>query len=100
MAEDRKFKEAEFHDVLRNEKLKDNPSEFERLTSNYKFYSITRKSGDFVGKFLFKNYQNKKVLDYCCGEGEISVSFAKQGIRVVGIDISDVSIEKAKKLAI
>lgn len=100
MENNRKNQEAKFHDTLRGENLKKDSSEFERLTSNYKFYSIVKRSSDFIKKIMGDKYKNKKVLDYCCGEGEESVSFAKQGIDIVGIDISDVSIEKAKKLAL
>lgn len=99
MTEDRKNKEAQLHDKLRDEKLKGDFLEFERLTSNLKFYSVTKRSSDFIKKKMLKDYQGKKVLDYCCGEGEVSVSLAKQGIEIIGIDISDVSIEKSKKLA-
>ncbi len=96
MIEERKNKEAEFHDTLRHEKLKDNSLEFERLTSNYKFYSITRESQNFVDKFLIKNCSGKKVLDYCCGEGKISIFLAENGADAFGIDISPVSIQNAK----
>lgn len=99
MTEDRKHQEAEFHDILRDEKLKDNSLEFERLTSNYKFYSITRKSQNFVDSFLIKNCYDKKVLDYCCGDGDLAIFLAENGAEAFGIDISPVSIQNAKKEA-
>ena len=93
---DRKHQEAEFHDILRDEKLRDNSLEFERLTSNYKFYSITRRSQNFVDSFLINNCSGRRVLDYCCGDGQITVFLAENGADAFGIDISPVSIQNAK----
>lgn len=97
--EDRKHQEAKFHDILRDEKLKDNSLEFARLTSNIKFYSITRRSQKFVNNFLIKNCSGKRVLDYCCGDGDLTIFLAENGAEAFGIDISSVSIQKAKKRA-
>ena len=99
MKEDRKEQEAKFHDTLRDEKLKDSPLEFERLTSNYKFYSITRRSQNFVDGFLINNCSGRRVLDYCCGDGQNTVFLAKNGADAFGIDISPVSIQNAKEKA-
>ncbi len=40
-----------------------------------------------------------KVLDLAMGEGRNAVFLAQQGFQVIGFDVSDVAIEKAKKLA-
>jgi len=96
MTEGRKYQEAKFHDTLRDEKLKGSSSDFERLTSNYKFYSITRRSQNFVDNFLIKNCSGRRVLDYCCGDGQNTVFLAENGADAFGIDISPVSIENAK----
>jgi ubiquinone/menaquinone biosynthesis C-methylase UbiE len=96
MIEERKNKEAKFHDILRDEKLQDNSLEFERLTSNYKFYSITRRSQNFVDSFLINNCSGRRVLDYCCGDGKNTIFLAKNGADAFGIDISPVSIQNAK----
>jgi ubiquinone/menaquinone biosynthesis C-methylase UbiE len=93
MIEPRKQKEAGFHDRLRGEE----PKEDKRLTSNRRFYSITRKSQQFVNDFLVKNCSGKKVLDYCCGDGDTAVFLAERGAEAVGIDISPVSIRNAKE---
>ena len=96
----RKQKEAEFHNKLRREALEKDKDAFKYLTSNIKFYSITRKSRTFVNNRLLQRCKNRKVLDYCCGNGEIVIFLAKNGAKAVGIDISPVSIENCKKNAI
>ena len=40
-----------------------------------------------------------KLLDLGCGEGRDAVYFAKQGFDVVGLDLSPLGLEKAKKYA-
>lgn len=100
MVEERKQKEKEFHNVLRGEELKGDKLKYQYLTFNRKFYSIARSSQNFVKELLLKKCKNKKILDYCCGDGDFSIFLAKNGIEVFGIDISEVSIEKAKKKAL
>ena len=43
------------------------------------------------------NVQGKKVLDFGCGNGWLSIGYAKKGADVWGFDISGELIEKAKK---
>src|SRR3989338_9547287 len=93
----RKKQEAIFHDAVRDKNLEENSEEFSRLTSNRKFYSITRKSWSFTEQWLDQRCNNKKVLDYCCGDGELTIKLAKKGANAFGIDISPLSIENAKK---
>ncbi len=91
-SEARKEKEAAFHDAVRDE----NYSDFSRLTTNKKFYAITRKSNAFTESWLSKMCQGNKVLDYCCGEGVLTRKLAKKGAFAYGIDISPFSINKAR----
>lgn len=98
--EERKRKEAEFHNKLRAKALKEDKTKYEYLTSNRKFYSVVRSSRAFINEWLLQRCPNKKVLDYCCGDGGVSLFLAKNGAEVTGIDISKVSIEAAKKGAI
>jgi len=95
--ENRKEKEAEFHDKIREGQLEE--KDIDRFASNKKFYSVNRESVDFVNDFLAKRYAGKKVLDYCCGNGDQAISLAKKGIVAFGIDISEASIKNAKGLA-
>lgn len=106
--EERKNEEKAFHDALRSndafgqrwspslEKIiQENP-----LWTNMKYYAIERKSRDFVLNWLYQECPQKTVLDYCCGNGEDSLLIAQHGARkVVGIDISGVSIENCTRRA-
>jgi ubiquinone/menaquinone biosynthesis C-methylase UbiE len=105
--EKRKKQEKEFHDVLRTnsfgqrwsleleEKIQSDP-----LWDNMKFYSIERLSRERVLSWFQENSPGKRILDYCCGNGDDSLYIARQGAReVVGIDISAVSIQNCRLLA-
>jgi ubiquinone/menaquinone biosynthesis C-methylase UbiE len=99
MIENRKQEEIDLQNKIRNNELKENTEDYQRLTSNRKFYSIVRKSIKFLNDYLFKKYKGKKVLDYGCGDGDVAVFLAKNGIEMVGIDIADIRIKKARQLA-
>jgi ubiquinone/menaquinone biosynthesis C-methylase UbiE len=98
-ADRRKREEAEFHDHLRGAELAEDRGEYERLTSNRRFYSIDRKSRRFIADWLATRCRGKRVLDYCCGDGYYSLVVARNGGTAVGIDISPVSIENCKRQA-
>lgn len=97
---ERKRKEIEFHDKVRGKALLENEAEYEYLTSNRKFYSIVRSSRDFVNEWLGQRCPGKKALDYCCGNGGVSLFVAKSGAEAIGIDISGESIKNARDNAI
>jgi len=87
-------KDVETKEYITNEK------EFNYHFSNIKFYSITQSSFAYRDSLLFSNIDNKIVLDYCCGNGEIAIAMAKAGAKKAhGIDISEVSISNADSLA-
>jgi SAM-dependent methyltransferase len=106
--DDRKLMEAEFHDALRQahpEQIwtpeKDLEFEADPLWANMKYYSVERKNRAYVTRWLEQHCRGKDVLDYCCGNGFDSVRIA-QGMQprsVVGIDISEVSIEHSRERA-
>ena len=96
--ETRKKEEAEFHNFLRE--LKEGAPEYERYTSNKKFYSVTRGSVAYLENWLKSRCRNgAKVLEYGCGTGGFSFFLASLGAQVVGIDISDVGISQAREEA-
>ena len=101
----RKQQEKEFHDHLREDSFYQRWSPEEESDdskwSNVRFYSIERKSRHFVENWLQQRSPNKRVLDYCCGNGADAIFAAQSGAaEAVGIDISDVSIANCKKQAI
>ncbi|MCF6276845.1 MAG: methyltransferase domain-containing protein [Candidatus Magasanikbacteria bacterium] len=59
-------------------------------------------SGDLFdcAKKYISDFKNKTILEIGCGNGEISVWFAKNGANVYGLDISDESISIAKRRSI
>ena len=96
--EQRKRDEAEFHD--RREFLRHHDKEaYERMTRNKKYYSITRRSVEFVEQWLRERCTGKRLLDYCCGTGQVSFQAALYGAEVTGIDISAESIESCLEQA-
>jgi len=97
--ERRKREEAEFHDRLRSASLADDRTEYEHLTSNKRFYAIDRRSRRFIEEWLISRCRGKRVLDYCCGNGMYSLVVGRNGGTAVGIDISPVSIENARRSA-
>jgi ubiquinone/menaquinone biosynthesis C-methylase UbiE len=51
-------------------------------------------------EYLGRRSQGRRVLDYCCGNGFEALRLAKSGAReVVGIDISEKSIENCRRQA-
>ena len=47
---------------------------------------------------LVGNTKNKRVLDLGCGDGRYSIIFAKQGARVIAIDVSEHQLNIAKQI--
>jgi ubiquinone/menaquinone biosynthesis C-methylase UbiE len=108
----RKIAEKEFHDSIRTvtgdahvadtrwtpeleETIGSNP-----MWTNMKYYAIERKSRQRVLDWFQANCPGKNVLDLCCGNGDDSVLIAQYGAKaVLGLDISDVSVENCRKLA-
>lgn len=64
-----------------------------------KYYSITFNTSKLYKDILYSNVSGKVILEYGCGEGSESFGLAQKGAYVYGIDISDVAIEKAQKIA-
>ncbi|MGH7451313.1 MAG: class I SAM-dependent methyltransferase, partial [bacterium] len=60
-----------------------------------KYYTITQRSRTFYEACLQSNSKNKTVLEYGCGPGSHAFFLARQAVRVIGIDISEVAIAQA-----
>ena len=73
------------------------------MTKEYLKYTgykrcVDLKKLDFMVQSLQISFDNKDVkgLDLGCGEGNVTIPLASLGYRMVGIDISEEEIEKAK----
>lgn len=115
--EDRKLKEIEHSDRRRSivtgyeyhtdtaedqreASFVEGSEEYAKHFSNMKFYSVTKSSFAHRDALLYENIAGAVALDYCCGNGEVALEMARRGARkVYGIDISEVAIANARKLA-
>ena len=88
---EKNIREKQFHNALQSQ-----PKErFENI-----FYKAIYKLNEDFFKYLEKNVKNSEVLDYGCGVGSSIEKVIKYNPKkIFGIDISEVSIEKAKKRA-
>lgn len=89
---DRLESERAFHNALF--------SENHRVATD-RFYSITRNSAALYVRSIEELGANKRVLELGCGDGNSASAFelAKLNANVVGIDISEVAVEKANQRA-
>lgn len=98
--ETRKQKEKDYHNLKRDE-TSGSSERTAYISPQKKWYSIVRKSAKCYEDWLRESCPNKRVLDYGCGNGNSLLKIAKMGAsEMFGIDISDVSIENAKREAI
>ena len=96
--EERKQKERDFHNE-REAARQANPEHYQQHYANKKFYAICGKSRSYIFDWIKENCAGKKVLDYCCGTGELAMEIAKFADEVHGVDISDESITTCKQRA-
>ena len=86
------LREKKFHDQLQ--------SQSHGRKENFFYKAISVMFDDFYS-ILKKNTKSKKILDFGCGIGSITEKIALYNpSQIVGIDISKVSIDKAKKNAL
>lgn len=64
---------------------------YEEYFNYYHTYRLVR---DYVG-----SVEGKRVLDFACGSGYMSIYFARSGANCFGFDISPKSIEVARRMA-
>jgi 2-polyprenyl-3-methyl-5-hydroxy-6-metoxy-1,4-benzoquinol methylase len=95
--EERKAIEAEFSDGRKARSEVDRTVDYQ---ANEKFYTTVGRSRQYVSEWLECHVRGKVVCDYACGSGRQAVKMAKAGAAiVVGIDVSETSIETARRLA-
>ena len=72
---------------------------YARKYDNESFTQGTIGECDFIEKEM--NYEkNTRILDIGCGTGRHSIELAKRGYKVVGIDLSESLLERAKEKAL
>jgi len=82
-------REKEFHNKLQSKKT----GRFENI-----FYKALFQMYQDFNKYISNNVKDKIILDYGCGVGNITEKIAKLSPKeIFGIDISEVSINKAIK---
>lgn len=98
--EERKKKEREWANFVRDpETVRVQESDNGELPA-IKWYSATQLSDDYRNQWLAKHVPGKVVLDYACGNGGQTFQAARMGASLaVGIDVSDVSVQGAARVA-
>ncbi|OGQ07225.1 MAG: hypothetical protein A3G32_04425 [Deltaproteobacteria bacterium RIFCSPLOWO2_12_FULL_40_28] len=95
----RKEEERSYHDLVRSDIVWEDPKLKAYYLSNGKFYSINRAQTNAVTKWWKDHLKDKVVLDYCCGDGRYALDMAPHDPKkIIGIDISEVSVEKSKRI--
>lgn len=92
--EQRKQKEIEYYDKEAGETSLDEKKE---AGSGHSFDLFLLTSYQFLRKLVLKKAKDKKILDYGCGTGVHLNWLAEIGEKVIGIDLSEKSLEIAKK---
>jgi len=99
----RKRIELEFHNKDRDQsniektKLSDT---YEKYYGNKKYYTVAKRSNQYVKDWIAAEAKDKIFLDYACGNGGNALFAARSGSELsLGFDISEVSIKNARKAA-
>ena len=86
---DQNLREKEFHNKLQSK----SKGRFENI-----FYKAISNAWDDFYNFLNTNAKNSEILDYGCGVGPVIEKVIKfNPKKITGIDISNVSIDKARE---
>lgn len=94
--EDRKQRERDHADHLQGHAR---PTGDPKYTAYRKWYHAGYKAHEWLYDWVRSNAKNKKVLDFGCGTGELTIEAAKAGADVIGIDISEASLIIARESA-
>jgi ubiquinone/menaquinone biosynthesis C-methylase UbiE len=92
MDADRIAREREYHNLRFSD-------DSEREARVGRFYSAIRYGFDLYEERVAEQSRCRRVLEYGCGTGSLAFSLTKEASEVIGIDISDVAIERARREA-
>jgi ubiquinone/menaquinone biosynthesis C-methylase UbiE len=101
--EPRKQKESEFHDRMRDTSRIETigKDQYEEFFSNHRFYRTATLSREYFFGWVTRHAAGKTVLDFACGDGDVALRAAAAGAHLaIGIDISAVSVQNARRAAI
>jgi ubiquinone/menaquinone biosynthesis C-methylase UbiE len=100
--EPRKQKESEFHDRMRDaaQIAAVGKDQYEEFFSNHRFYRTATLSRAYFFGWVEQHARGKTLLDFACGDGDVALRAAAAGAQLaIGIDISDVSVQNARRAA-
>ncbi len=100
--EPRKQKESDFHDKMRDAAriAAVGKDQYEEFFSNHRFYRTAALSREYFFNWVTRNSRGKTVLDFACGDGDVALrAAAAEAELAIGIDISDVSVQNARRAA-
>ncbi len=89
---DRIAREREYHNL----RFADDS---ERETRVGRFYAAIRYGFDLYEQRVTEHSRRRRVLEYGCGTGSLAFGLTEEAGEVIGIDISDVAIEGARREA-
>ena len=92
------FSEIQFWDEKHLESISTRNLKFKNKMDYEKYFSVFPHF-KYVAEF-FGRIKGKKILDFGCGTGWVSIYFARSGAEVFSCDISPEAINIAKKMAI
>lgn len=52
---------------------------------------------EFTGQLLRRTKKGARILDVCCGSGDIAIALAEKGRTVIGLDFSPAMLRQAKR---
>ncbi|MBI3892362.1 MAG: class I SAM-dependent methyltransferase [Candidatus Wallbacteria bacterium] len=96
----RKRDELEFHDRRRDRTREASPGESvtQKLHAALDLFRASASSSAYLESWIARRAPGKVFLDYACGEGSNAIRAARAGAKLaIGIDISRVSIENARR---
>lgn len=94
MVEDRKIAEIEWSDMRRQIDPRDKKM-VDKYWANQKYYSVVRRTLDFISQWIKDNCKDKDVFEMACGNGGHSYLISEVAKSCTAADIAPMSIQQA-----